>query len=158
MSGIASSSAIVRRRQLPEGRLHPTYVPEARPGKDRGYCIGPLGLATGDYDLVGFPIDSTETSPYDLLGFLVPAGSTVDMELIGGTHVAVPVVADGLALYAGPLATAGALATVTLPDQRQLYCAPGMIATPKDVEDLDAADADQVHNDPWNCLFAADLS
>ena len=135
----------------------PPYVPQVDTGT-KGYCVPPLGPATGQDDLIGFPLDGVAGTPYDMLGLLVPPGSTMEMYLVGGGTLPVTVDSSGLGLWAGPPSPAAALAAVTLPDQRVLYCAPGLILTPNDVNELAPGDDDQVFSEPWNCVFAADVT
>jgi hypothetical protein len=92
-----------------------------------------------------------------MIGFLVPPGTTGDIELADQTHRPLPVDASGLALFVGPSEPPAALATLTLPDRRQLYCAPGTILGPDDVRQLDPDEASNLSGQPWNCLFASDL-
>lgn len=135
----------------------PAYVPYDTLADDGGYCVAPLGDPAGNWDLVGFPIDALPGSPYEMIGFVVPPGSSAEVLMLDGTTLPVPVDAGGLALYAGPEAPVAALVTVTLPDGRALYCAPGLIVTPDDVEELGPEAGPQVRREPWNCVFAADV-
>lgn len=131
----------------------PPYVTLYTLGGDGGYCIAPVGDPNGDWDLVGFPIDAIPPTPYEMIGFVVPPGSLAYMMMLDGTNQLIPIDATGFALYVGPLNPVAALANITLPDGRGLYCAPGLIMTPEDIRDA----ARTISSEPWNCLFAADV-